>query len=43
MGGESKDDIERDSEMEDDADDIVEPALLFAGEDGRETKPVEVP
>jgi hypothetical protein len=36
VGGESKDDMDRDSDIEDDADDTVEPALLFAGEVGRE-------
>lgn len=36
VGGASNDDIDSDSETADDADDMVEPALLFAGEEGRE-------
>lgn len=37
MGGESNDDIDRESDTEDETDDTVEPALLFAGEEGRDT------
>lgn len=36
VGGANKDDMERESETED-ADEIVDPALLFAGDEGRET------
>jgi len=35
VGGANKDDIERESETED-VDEMVDPALLFAGEEGRE-------
>lgn len=36
VGGDSKDDVDRESDMEDETEDTVEPALLFAGEEGRD-------